>query len=245
MNDPLEKEKITNMTAEQLDRYLMQYINLDKKVHYLEHANDNTNNQTKVGDTANKVAYDNDGMYNAELGIVSNAPTSTNSHYVVEQNNNKINVAAPEVSTSTISSNNSANINTISANYSSVDNNNYDNTDISKNTEEQREEEKVYYIDYYNLFVYDSNGELLGGIKENGYQINPNTNQISKEGKVLGYVDDFKNMGNSLTNDKNKNKVRTLYKDPKHNAAFVTIQSTLLVLAITVSVVFVMMFMFK
>lgn len=243
MNDPLEKEKITNMSAEQLDRYLMQYINLDKKVHYMENANDNVDNQTKVGDMANKVAFANDGMYNAELGIVSNAPNTTNSHYVVEQNNEKINVAAPEVTTATISSNNTTTINSTVSNYSSVDNEN--NTEVSKNTEEQREEEKIYYIDYYNLFVYDNNGEFLGGLKENGYQINPSTNQISKEGKVLGYVDDFKNMGNNLANDKNKPKVRTLYKDTKSNAAFVTIQSTILVLAITVSVVLIMMFMFK
>ena len=39
---------------------------------------------------ANKVAFANDGMYNAELGIASNAPNTTNSHYVVEQNNDKI-----------------------------------------------------------------------------------------------------------------------------------------------------------
>lgn len=109
--------------------------------------------------------------------------------------------------------------------------------------EEERDVNTIYYVDYNDLTIYDKDGNIIGKIGSSGYSVNLNTNQLKKDGKVIGFIEDSRSMNRSY--DMSKPHVRTLKKENKFNAAFVTGEAILLVIVLTVLLVSMVIYFMK
>lgn len=111
--------------------------------------------------------------------------------------------------------------------------------------DEERDVNTVYYVDYNDLTIYDKDGNIIGKIGSAGYSVNLNTNQLKKDGKVIGFIEDSRSMNRIY--DMGKPYVRTLKKEDKNkfNAAFVTGETILLVLVLTVLLVSMVVYFMK
>jgi len=167
----------------------------------------------QVGEVAMKKAEQEDGLVNTELGIVQNHVSSENQYSAVERNGEDVRVVNPNVIASQVSTQGVDNSVGMERGYDNM--NNASSVEKEEHDIQQREVEKVFYIDEeYNL--YDDKGNKIGRIGEDGYMPNYQDNTIMKDGQVVGYIGDFKEMGRSSQSMTYKPNVRTL-KKPERN----------------------------
>ena len=220
-NDPVMSAKMANMTREEIDRMLMESVTSNLKTYRLESSTEQIADD-KVGKVAIDKASTEDGLVNAELGVVKNNVTNSNEYSAVEERKGNVQVVNSSVMTSSISSSGVSNNTTESNVDSSV---NYDDGELNYEEEQIRNiEEEIYFLSSQGE-IYDNESNLIGRLGQEGYRINYNDNTLLKDGVVMGYIGDYKDIGKSKDNVYSKPKVRTLEK-PKYsnkNAAFVSL----------------------
>ena len=202
MKDPLNKQKFSQMTAEELDKYLMDTINRGKKTSYMERATTVSSNDSPKEKVAMDVSHKKDGVVNRELGIGMVAPGNSDKYFALENgnNNNEYRVVSPSVSTSQMNSGNVSGNSTAGSVEENISNNDLEegnDFNLTKLDVASKSELDVYYVDSSGI-IYNKDGNVIGQVGVNGYLIDPNNNLI-KNNKVLGEIGDINDMGKSST----------------------------------------------
>ena len=226
--DPLMMSRIRDLDTVALDRLLTEYVTMNLTAHRMESAREQTAND-KVGEVAMNKASNEDGLVNANLGIVENNVSNVNQYSAVEQRGENVQVVNTNVTSSNINSGG------VSSSTSSGDEGyKYVEPNMVENSEQSRDVGQEFYIDdEYN--VYNSEGAVIGRIGQEGLLIDYTNNTLVKNGQTMGYVGDYNDMGKGNQNNKNKPKVRT-FKKPQENsqnksAAFVSLPVIMFVLS--------------
>lgn len=226
--DPLMMSRISNLDTVALDRLLTEYVTMNLTAHRMESAREQTAND-KVGEVAMNKASNEDGLVNANLGIVENNVSNVNQYSAVEQRGENVQIVNTNVTSSNINSGG------VSSSTSSGDEGyKYVEPNMVENSEQSRDVGQEFYIDdEYN--VYNSEGAVIGRIGQEGLLIDYTNNTLVKNGQTMGYVGDYNDMGKGNQNNKNKQNVRTL-KKPQENsqyksAAFVSLPVIMFVLS--------------
>lgn len=229
MKDPLNKQKFSQMTAEELDKYLMDTINRGKKTSYMERATTVSSNDSPKEKVVMNVSHEKDGVVNRELGIGIAAPGNPDKYFAVENNGNEHRVVSPSVSTSQMNSGNvSGNNSTAGSVEENISNNDLEegnDFNLTKLDVASKSELDVYYVDSSGI-IYNKDGKDIGQVGVSGYLVDENNN-LARYNQVLGVIDDINNMGKSNVQDINNDKVidfemakKRVYKPerPKYNA---------------------------
>ena len=226
--DPLMMSRISNLDTVALDRLLTEYVTMNLTAHRMESAREQTAND-KVGEVAMNKASNEDGLVNANLGIVENNVSNVNQYSAVEQRGENVQIVNTNVTSSNINSGG------VSSSTSSGDEGyKYVEPNMVENSEQSRDVGQEFYIDdEYN--VYNSEGAVIGRIGQEGLLIDYTNNTLVKNGQTMGYVGDYNDMGKGNQNNKNKSNVKTL-KKPQENsqyksAAFVSLPVIMFVLS--------------
>ena len=229
MKDPLNKQKFSQMTAEELDKYLMDTINRGKKTSYMERATTVSSNDSPKEKVVMNVSHEKDGVVNRELGIGIAAPGNPDKYFAVENSGNEHRVVSPSVSTSQMNSGNvSGNNSTAGSVEENISNNDLEegnDFNLTKLDVASKSELDVYYVDSSGI-IYNKDGKDIGQVGVSGYLVDENNN-LARYNQVLGVIDDINNMGKSNVQDINNDKVidfemakKRVYKPerPKYNA---------------------------
>ena len=228
MKDPLNKQKFSQMTAEELDKYLMDTINRGKKTSYMERATTVSSNDSPKEKVAMNVSHEKDGVVNRELGIGMVAPGNPDKYFALENNNNEYRVVSPSVSTSQMNSGNVSGNSTAGSVEENISNNDLEegnDFNLTKLDVASKSELDVYYVDSSGI-IYNKDGKDIGQVGVSGYLVDENNN-LTRYNQVLGVIDDINNMGKSNVQDINNDKVidmekakKRVYKPerPKYNA---------------------------
>lgn len=228
MKDPLNKQKFSQMTAEELDKYLMDTINRGKKTSYMERATTVSSNDSPKEKVAMNVSHEKDGVVNRELGIGIAAPGNPDKYFAVENNGNEHRVVSPSVSTSQMNSGNVSGNSTAGSVEENISNNDLEegnDFNLTKLDVASKSELDVYYVDSSGI-IYNKDGNVIGQVGVSGYLVDENNN-LTRYNQVLGVIDDINNMGKSNVQDINNDKVidmekakKLVYKPerPKYNA---------------------------
>ena len=229
MKDPKNRQMLSEMTAEELDKYLMDTINRGKKTSYMERATTVSSNDSPKEKVAMNVSHEKDGVVNRELGIGIAAPGNSDKYFAVENgNNNEYRVVSPSVSTSQMNSGNVSGNSTAGSVEENISNNDLEegnDFNLTKLDVASKSELDVYYVDSSGI-IYNKDGKDIGQVGVSGYLVDENNN-LTRYNQVLGVIDDINNMGKSNVQDINNDKVidmekakKLVYKPerPKYNA---------------------------
>ena len=179
-----------NKSVEEITNMVLDNVSKNKRQYHLESKNEYSakNEYEKASIKATNL----DDKVNTEIGIIKKDPTerTNNTYQAVEQENGHYTITNSRVSV--------------------IEDNKEDKNDYSVTEIEEREEEKVYYIDNTTQDIYNEKYEKIGNMQE-GYQINFENNHLMKNGKELGSIGDFESLGREHLHSKNN--VRTLKKD--------------------------------
>ena len=202
MKDPKNRQMLSEMTAEELDKYLMDTINRGKRTSYMERATTVSSNDSPKEKVAMDVSHKKDGVVNRELGIGIAAPGNPDKYFALENgnNNNEYRVVSPSVSTSQMNSGNVSGNSTAGSVEENISNNDLEegnDFNLTKLDVASKSELDVYYVDSSGI-IYNKDGNAIGQVGVNGYLIDPNNNLI-KNNKVLGEIGDINDMGKSST----------------------------------------------
>ena len=202
MKDPKNRQMLSEMTAEELDKYLMDTINRGKKTSYMERATTVSSNDSSKEKVAMDVSHKKDGVVNRELGIGMVAPGNSDKYFALENgnNNNEYRVVSPSVSTSQMNSGNVSGNSTAGSVEENISNNDLEegnDFNLTKLDVASKSELDVYYVDSSGI-IYNKDGNAIGQVGVNDYLIDPNNNLI-KNNKVLGEIGDINDMGKSST----------------------------------------------
>lgn len=176
------------------------------------------NEKSQNIDNIKEVEAGEGGLYNSELRIVRNNVSNENKYSTVEESVGQVQVVNPNVSNASINS-------------SGISNNFGGRTEEGVIDENVQTREKLgeYYLDeQYN--IYNSDGNIIGRVGQNGVWVDYNTNTLVVNGKLVGYVGDYKDMGKSLES-LNKNNVRVKKKEENKSAAFVSLPVIMFILS--------------
>ena len=230
MKDPKNRSMLSEMTAEELDKYLMDTINRGKKTSYMERATTVSSNDSPKEKVAMDVSHKKDGVVNRELGIGMVAPGNSDKYFALENgnNNNEYRVVSPSVSTSQMNSGNVSGNSTAGSVEENISNNDLEegnDFNLTKLDVASKSELDVYYVDSSGI-IYNKDGKDIGQVGVSGYLVDENNN-LTRYNQVLGVIDDINNMGKSNVQDINNDKVidmekakKRVYKPerPKYNA---------------------------
>lgn len=230
MKDPKNRSMLSEMTAEELDKYLMDTINRGKKTSYMERATTVSSNDSSKEKVAMDVSHEKDGVVNRELGIGMVAPGNSDKYFALENgnNNNEYRVVSPSVSTSQMNSGNVSGNSTAGSVEENISNNDLEegnDFNLTKLDVASKSELDVYYVDSSGI-IYNKDGKDIGQVGVSGYLVDENNN-LTRYNQVLGVIDDINNMGKSNVQDINNDKVidmekakKLVYKRerPKYNA---------------------------
>ena len=230
MKDPKNRQMLSEMTAEELDKYLMDTINRGKKTSYMERATTVSSNDSSKEKVAMDVSHKKDGVVNRELGIGMVAPGNSDKYFALENgnNNNEYRVVSPSVSTSQMNSGNVSGNSTAGSVEENISNNDLEegnDFNLTKLDVASKSELDVYYVDSSGI-IYNKDGKDIGQVGVSGYLVDENNN-LTRYNQVLGVIDDINNMGKSNVQDINNDKVidfemakKLVYKPerPKYNA---------------------------
>ena len=223
--DPYMSSKMTSMSSVEIDRMLTDAVTSNLKAYKMEPAREQTASN-KVEEVALNKALNEDGLVNANLGIVENNVSSSSQYSVVSQRGEDVRVVTPSVTSSNINSGG------VSSNMVSG-NNNYEvmESSMENNNEQLREELNEFYVDdEYN--VYDVYGTFFGKIGQDGLLIDYDSNSLMKNDHVIGYIGHYNDMGKNTQKSNKKQNVRVLKKrDENKSAAFVSISVIMFVLS--------------
>lgn len=215
--DPYMSSKLASLSAEEIDKMLIESVTKNLTTYRMESSREQ-NADDKAGEVAKEKAVMEDGLYNPELRIVRNNVSSPSKYSAVEVRSGNIQVVNPNVVGSTI---NSGGINNDFSNDRMAEG--IMNEDI-----QVREDLGDYYLDDEGN-VYSGDNTIIGKVGQNGIWVDHNTNTLVMNGRLMGYVDDYKNMGMSV--EKNNKHVRVRKKEEKMNAAFVSLPVIMFVLS--------------
>lgn len=219
-NDPVMSARMANMSSEEIDRMLMENVTSNLTSHRLESSLEQVAND-RVGEVAMNKASREDGLVNAELGIVKNGVTNSNEYSAVEETNGNIQVVNSSVTASNISTS-GVTSNTTGSEVSTIES---DNTHLGYEEEQVRNiEEQVFYLSPQGE-IYDEDSKLIGRLGQ-GYRMNYNDNTLLRDGQVIGVIGDYRDMGKNKENIYSKPKVRTLEKpigSQNKSAAFISL----------------------
>lgn len=215
--DPYMSSKLASLSAEEIDKMLIESVTKNLTTYRMESSREQ-NADDKAGEVAKEKAVMEDGLYNSELRIVRNNVSSSSKYSAVEVRNGDIQVVNPNVVGSTI---NSGGINNDFSNDRMAEG--IMNEDI-----QVREDLGDYYLDDEGN-VYSGDNTIIGKVGQNGIWVDHNTNTLVMNGRLRGYVDDYKNMRMSV--EKNNKHVRVRRKDGNKDAAFVSLPVIMFVLS--------------
>lgn len=230
MKDPKNRQMLSEMTAEELDKYLMDTINRGKKTSYMERATTVSSNDSPKEKVAMNVSHEKDGVVNRELGIGMVAPGNSDKYFALENgnNNNEYRVVSPSVSTSQMNSGNVSGNSTAGSVEENISNNDLEegnDFNLTKLDVASKSELDVYYVDSSGI-IYNKDGNVIGQVGVSGYLVDENNN-LTRYNQVLGCIGDINDMGKSNVQDINNDKVidmekakKLVYKPerPKYNA---------------------------
>lgn len=228
MKDPKNRQMLSEMTAEELDKYLMDTINRGKKTSYMERATTVSSNDSPKEKVAMDVSHEKDGVVNRELGIGIAAPGNPDKYFAVENNGNEHRVVSPSVSTSQMNSGNVSGNSTAGSVEENISNNDLEegnDFNLTKLDVASKSELDVYYVDSSGI-IYNKDGNVIGQVGVSGYLVDENNN-LTRYNQVLGCIGDINDMGKSNVQDINNDKVidfemakKRVYKPerPKYNA---------------------------
>ena len=230
MKDPKNRQMLSEMTAEELDKYLMDTINRGKKTSYMERATTVSSNDSPKEKVAMDVSHKKDGVVNRELGIGIAAPGNPDKYFALENgnNNNEYRVVSPSVSTSQMNSGNVSSNSTAGSVEENISNNDLEegnDFNLTKLDVASKSELDVYYVDSSGI-IYNKDGNVIGQVGVSGYLVDENNN-LTRYNQVLGCIGDINDMGKSNVQDINNDKVidmekakKLVYKPerPKYNA---------------------------
>lgn len=228
MKDPKNRQMLSEMTAEELDKYLMDTINRGKKTSYMERATTVSSNDSPKEKVAMDVSHKKDGVVNRELGIGMVAPGNPDKYFALENNNNEYRVVSPSVSTSQMNSGNVSGNSTAGSVEENISNNDLEegnDFNLTKLDVASKSELDVYYVDSSGI-IYNKDGNVIGQVGVSGYLVDENNN-LTRYNQVLGCIGDINDMGKSNVQDINNDKVidmekakKLVYKPerPKYNA---------------------------
>lgn len=220
MKDPVMFEEIANLTTEELDERLTKAVTVNRKTYYMENASSTKeiNPNNKGEKMARDKAKEEDGLYNAELGIIQNGVENATSKYsaVEESMDGQVHLVNPTVSSSTLSSNGQTESTTSTYN-ASIHNDDSIDVTLTKENENEREELKTYYLDEESLIIYNEEGKAIGRLGLGGYTIDYNTNELLENGKPIGKIGDIRDMGKSNSNTKEKGYTRVYKKQTNYS----------------------------
>lgn len=230
MKDPKNRQMLSEMTAEELDKYLMDTINRGKKTSYMERATTVSSNDSPKEKVAMDVSHKKDGVVNRELGIGMVAPGNSDKYFALENgnNNNEYRVVSPSVSTSQMNSGNVSGNSTAGSVEENISNNDLEegnDFNLTKLDVASKSELDVYYVDSSGI-IYNKDGNVIGQVGVSGYLVDENNN-LTRYNQVLGCIGDINDMGKSNVQDINNDKVidfemakKRVYKPerPKYNA---------------------------
>ena len=230
MKDPKNRQMLSEMTAEELDKYLMDTINIGKKTSYMERATTVNSNDSPKEKVAMNVSHEKDGVVNRELGIGMVAPGNSDKYFALENgnNNNEYRVVSPSVSTSQMNSGNVSGNSTAGSVEENISNNDLEegnDFNLTKLDVASKRELDVYYVDSSGI-IYNKDGNVIGQVGVSGYLVDENNN-LTRYNQVLGCIGDINDMGKSNVQDINNDKVidmekakKLVYKPerPKYNA---------------------------
>ena len=218
LND--DSVNIDNLNDIEVANMVMDRIADRKKQYYMESSDKYEAKNEKEQAALN--ATNLDDRVNTEVGIVKrdSSESKGNSYRAIEQNGDKYNIVNPSVNE-----------------VSPIDNNNSDEVDLTNNEVESRDDEKIYYIDYYNMDIYNSKGELIGKIGQD-YTIDNENNHLLKDGNDLGSIDDYKNMDKNINKNMSRSKVKTLEKTDNRGLVDIKVIVNIIILPLLIWVMF-------
>ena len=156
LNDSTKANEISGMSEEELGNYVLDMVSEENNIkkYYLESALDQKAND-RMGAVAGRLAYQNDGVVNKEIGIVENGPDNSNQFNSVEEDDNRVNVITPQVNSNSMSSNGSSVVNDTNS-YSDDNSYSYDGNSLDNNGNEygnEYTEEEVQAREKSNNYV--------------------------------------------------------------------------------------------
>lgn len=242
MKDPALNHEIRGLSAEALDQKLSNAVNANRTAYRMESAREQSAHN-KVGDIAMKKASQEDGLVNANLGIVQNHVSNVNQYSAVEQQGENVQVVNPTVSSSSIRSNGVIDSGGTSLEHlENVEGATEDLSKAQEQGEQQRQVDTIIYMDE-NENLFDSSYNWIGELNKDGYHCKNNMILNGNE-EVVGIVKSLEDTNSkSNSNIYSNPKVRTLKKPERpidtsnKQAAFVSlpviifILSTLLLIA--------------
>ena len=208
--DSFMSSRLENMTPEEIDRMLTEKVTRNLTTYRMESAREQSANN-EVGEVAMNKATNEDGLVNAELGLVENNVYNPNKYSAVEQRGENVQVVNASVTASQI---NSGGITESSV--GNGDSQEHVTPSLGKKEEQPREVISQFYLDdEYN--VYDNNGSVLGKIGQDGYIINYDDNTLVKDGQTVGYIGDYNDMGKVNSNTYSKPYTKVKKPEPNFN----------------------------
>lgn len=229
MKDPVKALELSNLSEEERNDLLNKAVMGNKKKYYLENASEQKS-YDKVGEVAIQTADRVGGMVNGELGIIQNHPSNENQYSAVERDGENVRVVNPNV------------VNFSGSTMNGISNSNFDNRNqvnvspmVSQEEKQEQERtiEQVFYIDE-DYHLYDNKGKLIGKIGMDGYLPDYSNNTLLKNGQVVGYIGDYKDLGKKQENVYSKPKVRVYKKESfssEKSAAFISLPVIVFVLS--------------
>ena len=216
-NDPNKSRELAGLSAEEIDRMLMESVTMNLTSHRMESPSEQ-NAYDDAGEVAKEKATKEDGLYNPQLRVVRNNVSSSYKYSAVEESNGKPQVVNPNVSNPTINS----------GGISDDSGGRKEDGIMNVHTQTREVLEEYYLDDEYN--IYNSDGVIMGRVGQNGVWVDYNTNTLVMNGKLVGYVGDYKNMGKSA-DSLDKTNVRVKKKEELKSAAFVSLPVIMFVLS--------------
>lgn len=227
MQDPVMAEKLSRMSVEARNELLTQSVMANRTENRLEKASEQRANDT-VGEMAVNKAIREDGLVNTTLGIIQNNASNLNQYSVVEKDGENVQLVNAEVRKSMI---NTSGISSVSGTSESTVDSYQGNVQTHELEGQSKQLETILYFDEeYNIL--NEEGEKIGKLYQGGYEYDSNNNSILKNGQVIGYVGDYKNMERSNSNVYKKPKIHTLKKPEREkSAAFVSLPVIIFILS--------------
>lgn len=228
MKDSFKAQELMKMSEAERNEMLTQAVLDNKKQYRLENVDKQSAND-KVGEVAMNVANAENGLMNAELGIVQHTDSRANQYSAVEKNGDDVQVISPNVTQTHVSSNNGLLSNNTVSGVSAF--RYYNDIGLEKKEEFDREvSEQVFYIDEVGNIL-DNSGEAVGKVNYDGYRVNSEDNSLLRYDNFVGYIGNYKDMGKSISKDRAKVKRLVKSEENEKSAAFVSFPVVMFILS--------------
>ena len=222
--DAVMMRKLADLSEAEIDRMLIDSVTHNLTTHHLESAREQSAND-RVGEVAMNKAIQEDGLVNANLGIVQNNVSNSNQYSSVSKQGDRLQVVNPNVVSSEIHSGGVTGSVSGDGNYQE-----YQDSSLTEKTEQSRESLAEFYLDE-EYYIYNNQGVVIGKIGQDGYNINYNDNTLVRNGHTVGFIGDYKDMGKSTSKSNVRKKVLEKNNDSNKSPAFVRLPVIMFILS--------------